>query len=104
MWGLIIAGLVVLALFVWWQAVNRKEPLVPLQLFRDRNFSISNFAISTMSFTATAMGFPLMLYPQLVRGHVADRGGAAVRADGAGVDRDGADRRQAHRPGAPAHC
>ena len=67
-WGLIIAGLVILALFVWWQAVNRKEPLVPLQLFRDRNFSISNFAISTMSFTATAMGFPLMLYLQLVRG------------------------------------
>ena len=67
-WGLNIAGLVLLALFVWWQAVNRKEPLVPLQLFRDRNFSISNFAISTMSFTATAMGFPLMLYLQLVRG------------------------------------
>src|SRR6476661_5055018 len=67
-WGLIIAGLVFLALFVWWQAVNRKEPLVPLQLFRDRNSSISNFAISTMSFTATAMGSPLMLYLQRVRG------------------------------------
>ena len=48
--------------------VNKREPLVPLKLFRDRNFSISNFAISTMSFTATAMGFPLMLYAQLVRG------------------------------------
>ena len=56
-----------------WQARNRSEPLVPLGLFNDRNFSISNFAISTMSFTATSMGFPLMLYPQLVRGHVADR-------------------------------
>ena len=41
---------------------------MPLGLFRDRNFSISNFATSTMSFTATAMGFPLMLYLQLVRG------------------------------------
>ncbi len=53
---------------MWWQAVNRNEPLVPLCLFSDRNFSISNFAISTMSFTATSMGFPLMLYAQLVRG------------------------------------
>ena len=67
-WGLIILGLVLLGLFVWWQAVNRNEPLVPLSLFKDRNFSISNFAISTMSFTATSMGFPLMLYAQLVRG------------------------------------
>ena len=67
-WTLIVFGLVVLAGFIWWQKVNRREPLVPLSLFSDRNFSISNFAISTMSFTATAMGFPLMLYAQLVRG------------------------------------
>ena len=55
--------------FVVWQSKNRAEPLVPLSLFDDRNFSISNFAISTMSFTATAMGFPIMLYAQLVRGY-----------------------------------
>ena len=29
-WGLIIAGLAILGAFVWWQAHNRKEPLVPL--------------------------------------------------------------------------
>jgi MFS family permease len=56
-------------MFVLWQKRNRAEPLVPLSLFTDRNFSISNFAISTMSFTATAMGFPTMLYAQLVRGY-----------------------------------
>jgi predicted MFS family arabinose efflux permease len=67
-WGLIIAGLVLIAVFVYWQARNTREPLVPLGLFGDRNFSISNFAISAMSFTATSMGFPLMLYAQLVRG------------------------------------
>ena len=61
-WRLIIAGLVVLGLFVLWQARNRSEPLVPLGLFGDRNFSLANLAISTMSFTFTAMGFPLMLY------------------------------------------
>src|SRR6478735_31397 len=65
----IITGLVLFAIFVVWQARNRREPLVPLRLFADRNFSISNFAISTMSFTATAMGFPIMIYAQLVRGY-----------------------------------
>jgi EmrB/QacA subfamily drug resistance transporter len=65
----IIGGLVVFAVFVLWQRANRREPLVPLSLFADRNFSISNFAISAMSFTATAMGFPTMLYAQLVRGY-----------------------------------
>src|SRR3546814_12264643 len=37
-WRLIILGLVVLAIFVFWQSRNRQEPLVPLRLFRDRNF------------------------------------------------------------------
>jgi EmrB/QacA subfamily drug resistance transporter len=65
----IAAGIVLFAVFVFWQSRNRTEPLVPLSLFSDRNFSISSFAISTMSFTATAMGFPTMLYAQLVRGY-----------------------------------
>ena len=66
--ALIIGGLVVLALFVLWQARNRAEPLVPLHLFRERNFSLANVGISTMGFSITAMAFPLMLYAQLVRG------------------------------------
>jgi EmrB/QacA subfamily drug resistance transporter len=64
----IVGGLVIFAVFLLWQRANRQEPLVPLSLFGDRNFSISSFAISAMSFTATAMGFPVMLYAQLVRG------------------------------------
>ncbi|HEU4812429.1 MAG TPA: DHA2 family efflux MFS transporter permease subunit [Nocardioides sp.] len=67
-WGLIAAGLVVLAVFIGWQARNRSEPLVPLGLFRDRNFSLANVAISAMGFAITAMAFPIMLYAQLVRG------------------------------------
>ena len=41
---------------------------MPLALFRDRNFSVANVAISAMGFAVTAMAFPLMLYVQLVRG------------------------------------
>ncbi|MDN5896415.1 MAG: DHA2 family efflux MFS transporter permease subunit, partial [Nocardioides sp.] len=67
-WRTIALGLVLLVVFVVWQSRNRHEPLVPLGLFRDRNFSVSNLAISTMSFAITSIGFPFMLYAQLVRG------------------------------------
>lgn len=65
---LIVGGLVVLALFVFWQSRNTAEPLVPLGLFTDRNFSLANLGIATVSFAFTALGFPLMLWAQLVRG------------------------------------
>jgi Na+/melibiose symporter-like transporter len=67
-WSLIAAGAVVLALFLWWQARTRAEPLLSLSLFRDRNFCLANVAITTVGFAVTAMGFPLMLYAQEVRG------------------------------------
>ncbi|GAB3793275.1 DHA2 family efflux MFS transporter permease subunit [Nocardioides ungokensis] len=67
-WGMIAAGLVVLAAFVWWQARNKREPLVPLGLFRDRNFSLANVAISVMGFSITASLIPIMIWAQVVRG------------------------------------
>ncbi len=66
--ALIVTGLVFLGLFIVWQARNRREPLVPLSLFSDRNFSLANAAISVMGFSITALAFPIMLYAQLVRG------------------------------------
>ena len=67
-WLLIGIGVAVLAGFVVWQGVNRREPLVPLLLFRDRNFSLANIAITVVGFSITAMAIPLMLYTQTVRG------------------------------------
>jgi EmrB/QacA subfamily drug resistance transporter len=67
-WSLIVAGLVVIAGFVFWQLRNRREPLLSMALFRDRNFSLANVAITTVGFTVTSMSFPLMLYAQGVRG------------------------------------
>ena len=67
-WSLIVAGVAVLALFVYWQRRNTGEPLLPLALFRDRNFSLANTAITTVGFSVTAFGFPLMLYAQEVLG------------------------------------
>jgi EmrB/QacA subfamily drug resistance transporter len=68
-WGLIIAGIVVLGVFVLWQSLNKKgEPLLPLALFRDRNFALANGAISAVGFTVTSMSLPLVFYFQLVLG------------------------------------
>ncbi len=65
---LIVLGLVVFAVFLWWQSRIRKEPLVPLGLFRDRNFSIGNGGIAMVSLAITAMSLPFFFYAQGVRG------------------------------------
>ncbi|GAA1841382.1 MFS transporter [Pseudonocardia ailaonensis] len=67
-WAMIAAGVLVLAAFVWWQKRNRVEPLMSLSLFRDRNFSLSNIAITTVGFSVTAMSFPITFYSQGVLG------------------------------------
>jgi len=67
-WSLIITGVAVMGLFVWQQARTRSEPLVPLPLFRDRNYSIANLTIATVGFTVTSMSLPLMFFVQLARG------------------------------------
>ena len=66
---LIAVGVIVLGIFIWWQSRIRTEPLVPLRLFRDRNFSLSNAAITTVGFAVTAMAFPFMLFTQTVLGY-----------------------------------
>lgn len=67
-WGMIAAGVAVLAVFIWTQARTTSEPLVPLELFRDRNFAISNLAIAAVGFTVTSMALPMAFYTQLARG------------------------------------
>jgi EmrB/QacA subfamily drug resistance transporter len=65
---LIAAGVLVLVVFVWWQSRVTREPLMPLGLFADRNFSLANVGIASVGFTVTALGIPLVLYFQAVRG------------------------------------
>ena len=67
-WSLIITGILVLAVFVVWQRIQRGEPLLPLRIFRDRNFSIGSAVITMVGLTVTALSLPLMFYFQLVRG------------------------------------
>jgi EmrB/QacA subfamily drug resistance transporter len=65
---LLATGVLLLAVFVWWQARNPGEPLVPLSLFEDRNFSLANGSIMAMGFTVTALVFPFYIWAQGVRG------------------------------------
>ncbi|WP_439591285.1 DHA2 family efflux MFS transporter permease subunit [Microbacterium sp.] len=67
-WGMIVAGIVVMGVFIWTQARTKSEPLVPLPLFQDRNFAVSNLAIATVGFAVTSMSLPLMFFIQLARG------------------------------------
>ncbi|MDQ4215338.1 DHA2 family efflux MFS transporter permease subunit [Microbacterium sp. ASV81] len=67
-WAMIATGVVVMAAFLWQQAKTRSEPLVPLVLFRDRNFSVANLGIAAVGFTVTSMSLPMMFFYQLARG------------------------------------
>ncbi|WP_328606430.1 DHA2 family efflux MFS transporter permease subunit [Amycolatopsis sp. NBC_00345] len=62
------AGVVLLVAFVWWQRANRKEPLVPLNVFANRNFSAGTLTAATVGFTMTGMFLPLIIYIQTVLG------------------------------------
>ncbi len=66
--GLIITGAVIFAVFLLWQAVNPREPLVPLSLFRDRNFSVATAAIALMGATVLTFAIPTTLFFQQVLG------------------------------------
>lgn len=64
---IIIAGVVLLVVFVLWQATSRNpEPLLPLRIFRNRNFSLGNVASIIIDFSVTGLFVPLVLFVQTV--------------------------------------
>lgn len=67
-WAVIAGGAAFLAAFIYWQAVNPNEPLIPLEIFRDRDFSLANIGIAVIAFATTAMILPVMFYAQTVGG------------------------------------
>ncbi|RSS78562.1 MFS transporter [Streptomyces sp. WAC06614] len=60
----IAAGLVLLVLFLVWQRVNPREPLMPLSLFGRRHFSSAAFAAAAIGFAVTGLYLPLTLFMQ----------------------------------------
>ncbi|HYZ67463.1 MAG TPA: MFS transporter, partial [Mycobacterium sp.] len=67
-WGTLAGGIGFMAAFLIWQSVNTHEPLIPLRIFRDRDFSLSNVGVATIGFVVTTTFLPLMFYAQEVCG------------------------------------
>lgn len=66
-WAFLVVALVLLLLFVWSQG-RRAEPLIPLRLFRSRDFSLSIIALVLSSLAVNAQLIPVMYYLQRVVG------------------------------------
>ena len=66
--SLLVVGGVFLIAFVIWQRFNPNEPLMPLKLFADRNFSVANLAIALVGITTVTTPYPLMIWAQDARG------------------------------------
>jgi EmrB/QacA subfamily drug resistance transporter len=67
-WALIVAGIGFMTAFAFWQSLNAHEPLIPLVIFGDRDFSVCSVGVAIISFIATAMMLPLTFYAQAVCG------------------------------------
>jgi EmrB/QacA subfamily drug resistance transporter len=67
-WALLVAGTGFMSAFVYWQSLNTGEPLIPLRIFGDRDFTLSNVGVAIVSFASTALMVPLPFYAQAVCG------------------------------------
>lgn len=70
-WLLIVAGVLVLGAFVVHQARTSGEPLLPLSIFRDRNFALGTLAVGAIGAAVAAVMVPLYFYLEAVRGMTA---------------------------------
>ena len=61
------AGGVLFVLFVIWERYQA-EPLVPLSLFEERNFAVSNWIAASIAFGMMSLFLPIVIYLQSVRG------------------------------------
>jgi predicted MFS family arabinose efflux permease len=75
-WGGLAGGTLALALFVWHEA-HTADPMLPLDLFRSRNFAVGNAATLTLYAGLGGALFFLGLYVQQVAGYTPLEAGAA---------------------------
>ncbi|MFE8977620.1 DHA2 family efflux MFS transporter permease subunit [Streptomyces cyaneofuscatus] len=60
----LVFGVLCLTVFVWWQHCGTRAPLLPLRLFRNRNFSAAATAGGAMGTAMGGLFLPLMIYLQ----------------------------------------
>src|SRR2546425_10684566 len=71
------AGTVLFLAFLAWE-LRQAEPLVPLRLFRDRNFSLMNWTSLAMAFAMQGIFIPITIYTQSVLGMTPLQSGLTV--------------------------
>ena len=79
---LVYAG-VLLAIFIWWE-IHAREPVLPLALFRDRNYAVANLIFSIIGFPF-AMFIVLSLFLQSVLGFSAIHTGLSLIPSSVGI-------------------
>jgi len=75
--SLFIAGVLLLVLFVLWDGAQA-QPLVPLALFSDRNFTVGNGLAAIVSFGMMGLFLPLTIFLQSVLGFSALKAGLTL--------------------------
>jgi len=66
---MIVAGGLIMIGFIWQQWAQRNgEPLIPFQIFRDRNYSIMNYVVMSIAFGMLGLFLPLTIFLQSVLG------------------------------------
>ncbi|HZV48658.1 MAG TPA: DHA2 family efflux MFS transporter permease subunit [Candidatus Dormibacteraeota bacterium] len=67
--AILVAAAILLSLFAWVQTVEQRgEPLLPFDLFRERNFGLMNLVSAALSFGMLGLFFPLVIFFQSVLG------------------------------------
>ncbi|WP_238335313.1 MFS transporter [Kribbella amoyensis] len=74
--GLLVGGLALVGFALWER--RSAHPMVPLELFRDRNFSGTSFSIVLLSFTAGGLMLALTQYLQFALGYGPLKAGLAL--------------------------
>jgi len=75
--AILVAGAVLLVLFFVWDA-RRASPLVPMALFRDRNYSVMNWVGAALNFAMIGLFLPLTIFLQSALGFTALKAGLTM--------------------------
>ncbi len=76
-WGCIIAGLLLMVAFVAWE-LRASDPLLRLQIFRDRGFATETIALGLMSVAFVPFFFFASIYSQVSLGESASKAGLYI--------------------------
>ncbi len=76
-WGCIVVGLILMVAFVGWE-LRTREPLLRLQIFRDRGFAVDTAVLGLMSIVFVPFFFFASIYSQVSLGESASSAGLYI--------------------------